>query len=327
MKSIDTLSTFAFKPGLVYLYTKSNQPQPTQNQPAMKKIKPFLHLLVPLAFVVLSGCAALKSTGGKAGTEINYRMNPGQVFTMTTEATTVITTKNSGQTVTVDMASMNETLYRALAVNPDGTLTLEMEYKNMKQTAKTPMGDGETDFSTWTGKKTRFNISPRGALSEYAGFDQLPEITTATGEKVNGDMIQKSISTQFFELPDHPVRIGESWTVKTTNDIPYGGGTLKQEETTTFTVLEKVNMEGMDCLKINAEGTGKLSGVFEQMGTQLELTRDSKSTGTIYFAVEKGMYIFLESTSASKGQVYVPAAAMTIPQDISSKMSLKVNFN
>jgi hypothetical protein len=292
----------------------------------MKKFKLSSGLLVPAAFLVFSGCATLKSTGGKSVTELTYRMNPGQEFTMTTEATTVITSENNGETYTVDMNSMNETLYRALAVNPDGTLTLEMEYKNMKQTAKTPMGDSETDYSTWTGKKTRVNISPQGALSEYGGFGQLPEITTATGEKVNGDMVQKSISNQFFELPDHPVKIGDSWTATTTNDIPYGGGTLKQEETTVFTVSEKVKKDGLDCLKISAEGTGKVSGEFEQQGMQIELTRDTKTTGTIWFAVEKGMYISMESTSASRGEAYIPAAAITIPQNISSRMSLKVVF-
>ncbi len=293
----------------------------------MKKLNLFIPLLVPAAFLVLSGCAALKSTGGKTGTELTYHMNPGQSYTMTTEGSTVITTENSGQSVTIDMNSRNETIYRALAVNPDGTLTFEMEYKTMKQTAQTPMGDNETDFSTWTGKKTRFNVSPRGTLSELSGFDQLPEIITATGEKVTGVMVQQSIGNQFFELPDHPVKIGDSWTAKATYDIPYGEGALKQEETTIFTVLEKVNINGLECLKINGQGTGTLSGEFEQQGMKLELSRDTKTTGTIYFAIEKGIYVSLESTSAATGQVYIPSASITIPQSINSKLSLKVVFN
>jgi hypothetical protein len=293
----------------------------------MKTSKLFLTLLVPVAFLVLSGCASLKSTGGKSGTELNYHLNPGQSYTMITEGSTSILTEAGEQSVTVDMNSSNETIYRAFAVNRDGTVILEMEYKDLKQTAKTPMGDNETDYSNWIGKKTRVNLSPKGALSEYSGFDQLPEIITATGEKVSGDMVQKSIGNQFFELPDHPVKIGESWTAKTSYDIPYGGGILKQQETTTFTVMERAKNNGLDCLKINVVGTGNLSGEFEQQGMQLELTRDTKSTGVIWFAIEKGMYVSLESVSTATGQVYVPAASMTIPQSTSAKLSLKVLFN
>jgi hypothetical protein len=135
------------------------------------------------------------------------------------------------------------------------------------------------------------------------------------------------MKNQFFELPDHPVKIGEAWTVKSNLDIPYGGSSLKQEETTIYTASEKVEKDGLACLKIEFTSTAKLSGELEQQGTKLELTRETKSTGTIWFAIEKGMYISMEVAATAAGQVYVPAASVSIPQEITSKMIVAVIFN
>ena len=232
-----------------------------------------------------------------------------------------------GQSITFDMMMANETACRVLSGAPGGNMQYEMEFKSRKQSAKSEMGGGETDFSGWIGKKVGFNLSPRGALSGFQGFDQLPAVAGATGEKVTGQMIQAGMSDQFFMLPDHPVKIGETWTVKDSSDIPYGSNTLKKVGTTTYTAVETAAKDGMDCLRIDVKATVKLSGTFEQQGMQMELTRETKSTGVIYFAFEKGMFINIETTSVGHSEVNVPAASMTIPQDITSKSSIKVIFN
>jgi len=293
----------------------------------MKKISLYLLLLLPAFLLFSTVTVSAKSSPGKKTFELTYKMSQGQTFTMSTEGSTVIKTDQMGQMINVEINSASENGYRILTASPDGTMNCELEYKSMKQSAKTPNGDNSTDYSTWIGKKVQFNVAPRGTLSDFKGFDQLSEISSATGEKITGELTQKGMSNQFFELPDHAVKIGETWTVKNNSDIPYAGSTLKSEVSTIYTVIENVKKDGMDCLKIEAAGVQKLSGEFEQAGNQLELTRETKSSSVIWFALEKGMYISMESTSAGTSQIFVPAAGVTIPQEITGKSTVKVVIN
>jgi len=293
----------------------------------MKKSNLLLSLVVPVAFFAFSGCTALKSTGGKTGTELTYQMNPGQSFTMKAESSNELITEQMGQEVKVNMKGGSDNTFRILNTNSDGTLQCEMEFISMKQSMSTPMGENETDYSTWIGKKVMFNLSPAGGVSGFSGFELLPELTASTGEKVTGNLIQKSLQNEFFKLPDQPVKMGETWTVLDSLEIPYADSKLKQKETTVYKIAERTKYEGLDCIRIEAVSKAKISGEFVQQGMQIEMTRETTANSVIYFAIEKGMYISVETTSTANGQVYIPDAAMTIPQKMSGKSSTKVVFN
>jgi hypothetical protein len=293
----------------------------------MKKLAQSSCIFLMVVLFISAGDAAAKSASAKKTVELAYKWSSGLAFTLKTEGSTEIKTDQMGQVITIDINSSAESRYSTINGTKDGITEVEQEFKAMKQSAKTPMGDNDTDFSSWMGKKVQFNLSQQGALSNFSGFDLLPEITSAVGEKVNGELIKGSMKNQFFELPDHPVKIGEAWTVKNSLDIPYGGSTLKQEETTIYTATEKVDKDGLACLKIDFTSTANLSGELEQGGNKLELTRETKSTGTIWFAIEKGMYVSMEVTATATGQVYVPAASVSIPQEIKSKLTVAVLFN
>jgi hypothetical protein len=296
-------------------------------QQTMKKFTVLSLILIPAAFLSITGDAYAKSTPAKKTFAIAYKFSPGQTFNMKSEGATNVSTDQMGQTVTVDMTSASESAYRVLAGAPEGKMQLETEFLSRKQSTKSPMGDTDTDFSAWIGKKAQFTIAPDGTLSDFKGFDQLMEITAATGEKINGEMIQKGMAMQFFKLPDHPVKMGESWSAKDSINIPYQGSTLKNVDSTTATVVDQVKIDGLECLKISLEGTATLTGQFEQQGSQIELSRQTTVAGTIYFSLEKGMYVSIESTSNATGQIYVEAAGVTIPQTVTGKSSVKVVFN
>jgi hypothetical protein len=293
----------------------------------MKKLIPLLLILLSAALVFSTSQVTAKSAPGKKTVELSYKMSAGQTYNMISESSTSIKTEQMGESINVEMKTSNDVIYRVLEAKPDGIMNYEVEYKAMTQSAKSPMGDNESDFSAWIGKKVQFSLTPRGVLSDFKGFDLLPDISSATGEKVTGAMTQKNMINVFFELPDHPVKMGETWTVKTSEDIPYAGSTLKSEVSTTYTATETVKKDGLNCLRIDAIGVQKLTGKFEQQGTELELTRDTKSVEVIYFAIDKGMYLSIEATSTGASQIYVPVASMTIPQEITSSQTVKVTFN
>jgi len=293
----------------------------------MKRTNQFLLVLMTPVLLIAVSCATMKSTTGKQDPELAYKVATGQSFTLKSEGTTQIKSEQMGQEVTIDMKSTSETLYTALKTNPDGSIRLQLEYKSMNQSTETPNGVNEADYSSWLGKKAQFDVSSNGKLSGFAGFDELPAISAATGEKVTGEMVKKGMNDIFFELPDHPIKIGETWTAKTSNEIPYGANILKQEETTTYTATEKVKKNGFDCIKIVTSGVQKITGELEQQGMSMTLTRDTQTSGIVYFSLKQGMYISAEGTSTAKGEVDIPSAGMVIPQEITSKLSVTVIFN
>jgi hypothetical protein len=293
----------------------------------MKRNYLILMVLLPAALALTTGCASLKSGGGKAGIVLAYKMEPGKSFTLKTEGSNLITTDQMGQTVEVETISANETRYTILARSAEGNTDIELEFKNLSQTVKSPMGENKTDYSSWIGKKVRFSLSPVGEPSGYSGFDQLPEISTATGEKLSGKIMELSMGEIFMNVPDHPLKIGETWTINKTRDIPYGSNTLKNEETIVCTLAGREKVNGLECARITTAGTEKLSGKLEQQGMELELTRETKSTGTLLFAIDKGMYVLVDGTSTATGDIYVSSMGVTVNQSIAGKMKVETVFD
>jgi hypothetical protein len=283
--------------------------------------------LILLALLVPATLVSFGSAPGKKDIVLAYKVPAGQSFTMSTSTSSNITTEQMGQSMSIDMTSSTETAYKAVAAQADGSMQYEMEYKARKQSVQSPMGGGDTDFSTWIGKKVQFNLSPRGEVSGFLGFDQLPEISTASGEKLTGELVQKGVEQEFTKFPEGPVKMGKSWNTKDSTEVPYGGSSLKSIVETKYTPKDRVKIDGMDCLKIEFEGKESLSGTFEQQGAEIEISRQTTSTGVLIFAIDKGMVVSIEGSSTGATQIYIAAASMTIPQNMTTKSSMTVKFD
>ena len=91
-------------------------------------------------------------------------------------------------------------------------------------------------------------------------------------------------------------------------------------------LIGEAEKDGFECLKIGVSGVSKLSGDFEQGGTPLYIERETQSSGTLYFAHKKGMFISIETESRGEGVINVPSAGFDIPQTITSKSSVTVHL-
>ncbi|MFO7616369.1 MAG: hypothetical protein R6V75_03890 [Bacteroidales bacterium] len=284
-------------------------------------------LFLPVLVLLLSACAVQKKTGVKEGINLVYKSSLGSSFTVNSQMKSSVITEQMGESMEVEVSSASQSVYRTLAVHNNGTMKMEKEMKSGEQVTKSPMGDTSTDFTGWIGKKVEFQLQPVGTVSEITGLDQFKPIVSATGETLSTDYVERSIRNEFIKLPEHPVKAGETWSLQDTMEIPIGGGALQQEESITFTVGEKVTLDGLDCIRITAEGTSKMYGEMEQQGMTLEITRQTKTTGVLYFALEKGFFHSMEYTSNAVGEVFIPVASMSIPQKLTTKLSLSTVFD
>jgi hypothetical protein len=201
-----------------------------------------------------------------------------------------------------------------------------MEYREQSQNVDSPQGSDSTDFTRLIGEKVKFVLLQNGRVEGFEGFDALPEISTSTGEVLTAETYKLGVHAAFPLLPDNPVKIGDSWSDIQDIDIPSGDNILLSENNFTYTLIEETVKDGFECLKIAVKGVVKLSGDFEQGGTPLYIERETKSSGTLYFAHKKGMFLSIETESTGEGVINVPSAGIDIPQTITSQSSVTVRF-
>jgi len=231
-----------------------------------------------------------------------------------------------GNEVIVDLNGKGEDTYTVISGDEKTGFTFESEFGEREQDVESPMGAASTDFSELIGKKVRFVVSPTGIVSGLEGFDELPEIMSATQEKITKDAYIIGAKASFPLLPENPVKFGDTWTESDEQEVPMEGGTIKIVSNSTYTLIEEIIKDGLDCVKIEVSSTVKTSGTFEQQGMPLKMDRDSKATETIHFAYKKGMYLTRESSSIAEGIITVESMGMEMPQKIKSKSNVTVKF-
>ena len=280
---------------------------------------PFLCLTVLImAVFFVSGAVPTKSSGEKIY-ELKYQLDKGTKFTMMSTGDVNSVMDQMGTEVLTDIYGEAEDIFVVLSSDKEKGIVMEYEFGERSQDIDSAAGSDSTDFSELVGKKVKFVLLPNGKVEGYEGFDSLPVITTATGDDLNEETYVLGVKTTFPLLPDNPIKIGDSWADNQDLDIPSGGSILNSENAFTYTLIEEVEKDGFDCLKIEMKGVSKLSGNFEQSGMELFIDRETTTTGTIYFAYKEGMFVYSDAESIGEGIIDVPAAGIQIPQTLSSK--------
>jgi len=275
--------------------------------------------------LLASSCAIFHKSTGKDTVDLTFKMPANQSIVISVQSENEIQSEQMGQTINVSTEGSNKMKLTALDQSDEGT-TVEFENLEMTQKVESPMGGGESDFSAIIGLKTRGLLSPKGSLTDLQGFDEYPTITNALGEPITGEIYKQGVEQIFFAVPEEPIKVGSTWSENVDSEVGYGGGKLKTTGTVEYVVLERTEVDGMDCFKIQATGNTKTTGEFQQQGMDITMDRTGKSSSTFLFAIDKGFYISTESSSISEGIVDVPAAGMSIPQSIKAKSSITVEF-
>ena len=257
---------------------------------------------------------------------LNYAIPEGQEFVLTTTGDSEMTTEVNGQINNVTTQSGSKMVFKSLGQNEGTGNNLRFKYTEMKQLTSSPMGEGETDFSTLLDKEFTLDLAEKGECSNFEGFDDFEPITSALGEQVDANVFMQGLKQMFFTLPDGPVEVGTTWNDDISNETPYGGSILKIDGAVNYTVTEIKDIDGIACVIIQSISEIKTSGKFQQQGMDLELNRTSKSNNKTTFAYKKGMFLSSEMSSVANGSVEVPAMNMSIPQEIIGSGNWKVEF-
>ena len=288
--------------------------------------KTFIHSAIFILSIILIFSCAGKKAGfwGSAedGFNLVYRQDVGSEFLINYNSNMEQIFDIMGNEQVTSISGINEYKVKTTAFDQEKGSTLDVVYNKFTSETESPMGTMTPDFSPVIGKKAGLVLGFNGVTSDFTGFDALPEIDLPTGEKSGEREYLFNIRYLFPLLPEKPVKFGDTWQVKQEVEVPLGSGGMNMTANYTYKQIEEVNMDGVECLKI--EGTFKQTGEGEGESAQGPFTIEGEGDGKdiLYFAFKKGMFLKYETTSTFEGSV--GAAGMSFP--LTFKIDDKTNI-
>jgi hypothetical protein len=280
-----------------------------------------LFMLIILIAAFITGCAVKKEIWGNpdAGLILTYRMPENQVFQYRATSEESQTVEIMGQANSTKSTSGNKFSVKSKGLK-DNNLILGITVNDIKLDITSMMGDISPDMKPIIGKEFEMTLSPLGKEIGFSGAESLKYNLGPSGDR----NIESSFRTIFPDLSDLPVKIGDSWKSKDENTEKTGGisVTVTTESISTLQGLETVN--GLECVKITTNTTGKVSGGGTQGGQDISFKGDIKGSSTWYFAYKAGVFVKLTSQSSSKGSVTVTAMNMDLPMTTESKTEISL---
>lgn len=183
----------------------------------------------------------------------------------------------------------------------------------------TALGQQKFDTRHINGKSLDMMISANGSKLSYPHPDQLLRLDMGAiaGGELNLEFILKY---NFPELPDSPVKGGETWqeTFQRTQIEGSLQPLVNINAVHQYVDVEKV--DDYDCIKVESTYKAEIEGSEEQMGMIWTYIGKLEGSSTWYFAVQEGFVVKVSTKEKSKGIIKSTGAnPMEVPiqQEIS----------
>ena len=201
------------------------------------------------------------------------------------------------------------------------SITLE----NIDAKMITALGQQKFDTRHINGKSFDMMISANGSKLSYPHPDQLLRLDMGAmaGGELNLEFILKY---NFPELPDSPVKGGETWqeTFQRTQIEGSLQPLVNINAVHQYVDVEKV--DGYDCIKVESTYKAEIEDSEEQMGMIWTYIGKLEGSSTWYFAVQEGFVVKVSTKEKSKGIMKSTGANPTevpIQQEISVDINIR----
>ncbi len=261
-------------------------------------------LLVTSLALAFFGPAAVRAQQAGAGggqekvVTLAYQFPEGKTLAYRNVSTETQNLDVMGQSIAVKNLSSREFSIKSKGMK-EGNYLLGVTIDAFKQSAESAQGGLSADASTVTGKSFDMTLSRLGKEIDVAGASSIQYDMGAAGRRNLGAAFQ----TFFPDLPDRPVKTGDTWlSEETVVD--------KNETGTTRVVIKLVNtvdgfetVDGYECVRIKTKGKGAMTGNLEQNGTSLTVDGSVEGTMTWYFAIKEGIFVRADQKQSVAGTI------------------------
>ena len=276
---------------------------------------------VILAICFLAGCAVKKANvwgDPETGLILQYRMLENQVLKYKSSEDVNQTMDVMGQTIDVDMESSSAFTAKSKG-QKENNHQLSVTIDSMKIFMTTPQEEIVPDMSTVNGKSFEIILSPLGKELDLIGADDI-QYDSPDGIR----SISANFQDIFPDFADKPVKIGDKWPSDSTITDTYSAGEAKLYFDSMNTLEGFENVNGMECVKITADVTGRYEGSGEAQGMEIVMEGDIVATTTWYFAYKEGIFVKMITEGTAEGSVTVTAQNLEIPMTRKYKMGIEL---
>lgn len=268
-----------------------------------------------------AGTAPAPRAAGTAQAEIvlEYKMPAGQVLRYLGTDEVRETTDRMGETVETVVTSSGTDTFRAKG-RKNGDILLEVTIEDASLAVSSPRGETKPDLKPIIGKSFDLVLSPLGAEVDVSGAEAIT-FASLSGPR----SVAPGYKVYFPDLPDKPTRVGDSWTTNSVLEEKAGELTIRTEIKRINTIEGFEAVMGMDCLRITAKLSGRLSASGNMQSTDIKIEGEIKGTDVWHFAPKEGIYVQSVSdvvntmtTTITRGQT------MTLPTTQKQKKTVKL---
>jgi hypothetical protein len=273
---------------------------------ARSRIRVRIRFLIPL-FFALAGYA-VQQDADRAVT-LAYQFPEGKTISYRQTSTESQYMQIQGQDVNVlNQSSMEFTAKPKSA--KESHFGLGVTIDAMKMSVQSPQGDLSPDLSQILGKSFDMTLSRLGKELDTSGAAAIKYQIGATSSRD----LSTAFQAFFPDLPDHPVKKGDTWPSEDKVTQNSGNGEIIVSAKNTHTIDGFESVDGIECARIKTAITGTLAGNLEEGGVGLTLGCKIEGTGTWYFAVKEGFLVKSDSKSKFSGVITAGEPAnLTIP--------------
>ncbi len=285
-----------------------------------------LFAIVVLAMIVslFIGCAKKPFWGNEqTGFILNYRLAPDQVWKYSSTNDQTMNMEQMGQSIAMKTKSLTIYSIKGTGINQQKNLQSNVTLDTMSIAMSSPMGENKPDLSSVIGKNFGMTFTSKGKELDYTRTEALEvDFGMMAGGKQN---LSSNFRNIFPDLPQQPIKIGETWTSKDTLTIPQSGMEITVKTETTNKLEGQEVVAGVECFKIISKAKGTVDGKGERMGMGLNMEGDMDVTSTWYFAYKLGTFVKAESESFMESTIAISGPTnMTMPMTQETKSEVKL---
>ncbi len=271
-------------------------------------------LRAAMPFLLLFSLAAYSQQdkpGGKPDTAVTlaYKFPEGKTLSYR---------QSTNQTQNMDMMGQSMTSQTQgtleFSAKPKGAkesnFNLGVTIDSMKISVQSVMGNLSPDLSAVVGKSFDMVLSRLGKAIDTSGAAALRYDLGGSGTR---DMTS-TFQTFFPDLPEKPVKTGDSWPSEDTVIEKLGSGDIRITSNHVHTLDGFETIDGRECVRIKTGTKATQTGTIEQ--GEMKLSFDGKIEGeTIwYFDVKEGVLVKSDGKGSRGGVIQTGAPAnMSIP--------------
>jgi hypothetical protein len=190
----------------------------------------------------------------------------------------------------------------------EGNFTLGVTMDSFKLNIESPTGNLAPDPVSINGKSFDMIVSRLGKEIDTSGAAAIQYDLGQAGKR----SIASGFQAFFANLPDHPVKLGDTWPSEDTVIDKSEGGEIRIVIKNVSTLDGFETVDGFDCARIKTTGKGTMGGSMDQGGATMVFDAAIQGTQTWYFAIKEGVYVKSDDKSTVAGTIAISAANMTI---------------